>query len=170
MERPTSRSGLRNPFRVESEFLVRYPIQQAAGKTILELWVPAEELDDFNAHLVGPIEVVHEFRRAVLRRRYRGSTRWRRRCWIRRLRHRGEDQVARHTVVEVVPDLPEVAALAAIRRGVSVLVDDGRHAWRLARGRRKRIRRRWAGGVDECGHGRGLGHGHPIWRRRSIGR
>ena len=49
MERPTSRSGLRNPFRVESEFLVRYPIQQAGGKTILELWVPAEELDDFNA-------------------------------------------------------------------------------------------------------------------------
>jgi len=28
---------------------VRYPIQQAGGKTILELWVPAEELDDFNA-------------------------------------------------------------------------------------------------------------------------
>ena len=62
MERPTSRSGLRNPFRVESEFLVRYPIQQAGGNTILELWVPTEELDDFNAHLVGPIEVVHEFR------------------------------------------------------------------------------------------------------------
>jgi len=49
VERPTSRSGLHNPFRVESEFLVRYPIQQAGGKTILELWVPAEELDDFNA-------------------------------------------------------------------------------------------------------------------------
>jgi hypothetical protein len=49
-------------FRVESEFLERYPVQQAGGKTILELWVPAEELDEFNDHLVGPIEVVHEFR------------------------------------------------------------------------------------------------------------
>lgn len=49
-------------FRVESEFLRRYPVQQAGGKTILELWVPAEELEEFNAHLVGPIEVVHEFR------------------------------------------------------------------------------------------------------------
>lgn len=29
---------------------------------ILELWVPAEELDEFNANLVGLIEVVHEFR------------------------------------------------------------------------------------------------------------
>lgn len=49
-------------FRAESEFLQRYPVQQAGGKTILELWVPAEELDEFNAHLVGPIEIVHEFR------------------------------------------------------------------------------------------------------------
>lgn len=49
-------------FQVESEFLRRYPVQQAGGRTIVELWVPAEELEEFNAHLVGPIEVVHEFR------------------------------------------------------------------------------------------------------------
>ncbi|GAA3141593.1 hypothetical protein GCM10010486_04520 [Nonomuraea roseoviolacea subsp. carminata] len=49
-------------FRVETRFLERYPVRQAGGRTILELWVPAEELDEFNAHLVGPIEVVHEFR------------------------------------------------------------------------------------------------------------
>lgn len=29
---------------------------------ILELWVPAEELELFNRHIVGRIEVVHEFR------------------------------------------------------------------------------------------------------------
>ncbi len=39
----------------------RYPVRQAGGETILELWVPAEELDAFNAHIVGRIEVVHEF-------------------------------------------------------------------------------------------------------------
>ncbi|MFF5171902.1 hypothetical protein ACFY3U_04625 [Micromonospora sp. NPDC000089] len=49
-------------FYVESEFLRRYPVRQAGGETILELWVPAEELDEFNAHIVGLIEVVHEFR------------------------------------------------------------------------------------------------------------
>jgi hypothetical protein len=48
---------------VDSEFLARYPVRQAGGETILELWVPAEELDDFNAHIVGVIEVVHEFTR-----------------------------------------------------------------------------------------------------------
>jgi hypothetical protein len=29
---------------------------------MLELWVPAEELDAFNTNIVGRIEVVHEFR------------------------------------------------------------------------------------------------------------
>jgi hypothetical protein len=49
-------------FEVETDFLSRYPVQQAGGRTILELWVPAEELDDFNAHIVGRIDVMHEFR------------------------------------------------------------------------------------------------------------
>ncbi|WP_062642955.1 hypothetical protein [Streptomyces maremycinicus] len=49
-------------FEVDSAFLRRYPVRQAGGRTILELWVPAEELDEFNAHVVGEIVVVHEFR------------------------------------------------------------------------------------------------------------
>ncbi|WP_327177455.1 hypothetical protein OG599_20660 [Streptomyces sp. NBC_01335] len=49
-------------FEVEREFLRRYPVRQAGGRTILELWVPAEELDLFNAHIVGPIRLVHTFR------------------------------------------------------------------------------------------------------------
>ncbi|MFD8495241.1 hypothetical protein [Amycolatopsis sp. NPDC059657] len=54
--------GYVTKFHVESEFLQRYPVRQAGGKTILELWVPAEELAEFNTHIVGLIEVVHEFR------------------------------------------------------------------------------------------------------------
>jgi hypothetical protein len=49
-------------FEVESEFAARYPVRQVGGRDILELWVPAEELDEFNRHIVGRIEVVHEFR------------------------------------------------------------------------------------------------------------
>ncbi|MFF6789159.1 hypothetical protein ACFY9C_08785 [Streptomyces filamentosus] len=49
-------------FEVDSAFLARYPVRQAGGRTILELWVPADELDAFNAYLVGPITVTHEFR------------------------------------------------------------------------------------------------------------
>ncbi|MGW1725758.1 hypothetical protein ACWCQK_22825 [Streptomyces sp. NPDC002306] len=55
-------AGFVTRFEVESEFLSRYPVRQAGGRTILELWVPAEELDAFNAHIVGGIHVVHEFR------------------------------------------------------------------------------------------------------------
>ncbi|MFF0106609.1 hypothetical protein [Streptomyces hirsutus] len=48
-------------FEVESEFLARYPVRQAGGRPLLELWVPAGELDEFNAHVVGRSEVVHTF-------------------------------------------------------------------------------------------------------------
>ncbi|MFD4507842.1 hypothetical protein [Streptomyces sp. NPDC058457] len=54
-------AGFVTRFGVDAEFLRRYPVRQAGGSTILELWVPAEELDEFNAHIVGTIEVVHEF-------------------------------------------------------------------------------------------------------------
>ncbi|WP_037603980.1 hypothetical protein [Streptacidiphilus rugosus] len=54
-------AGFVTRFEVEAEFVARYPVQQAGGRTILELWVPAEELDEFNAHIVGEIQVVHEF-------------------------------------------------------------------------------------------------------------
>ncbi|GAA3030168.1 hypothetical protein [Actinokineospora globicatena] len=49
-------------FHVDTDYLQRYPVQQAGGRTILELWVPAADLAEFNTHLVGPIELVHEFR------------------------------------------------------------------------------------------------------------
>ncbi|MFF0214649.1 hypothetical protein [Streptomyces vinaceus] len=54
--------GFVTRFEVDTAFLARYPVRQVGGETILELWVPAEELDEFNAHIVGRIEVVHEFR------------------------------------------------------------------------------------------------------------
>ncbi|MFD5660672.1 hypothetical protein, partial [Streptomyces hirsutus] len=54
-------AGFVTRFEVESEFLARYPVQRAGGRTLLELWIPAEELDEFNAHIVGEIEFVHEF-------------------------------------------------------------------------------------------------------------
>jgi hypothetical protein len=51
-------------FELDRTFAERYPVQQAGGETILELWVPAEELQDFNRHIIGPIEVVAEYQAA----------------------------------------------------------------------------------------------------------
>ncbi|WP_043512586.1 MULTISPECIES: hypothetical protein [unclassified Actinoplanes] len=54
--------GFVTRFEIDAAFAARYPVRQAGGNTILELWVPAEELAEFNDHIVGTIEVVHEFR------------------------------------------------------------------------------------------------------------
>jgi len=49
-------------FEVDKKFLDRYDVQRAGGETILEYWIPAEDLDEFNAHIVGLIEVIAEYR------------------------------------------------------------------------------------------------------------
>jgi hypothetical protein len=49
-------------FDVAKEFLDRYEVQQVGGQTILEYWIPAEDLGELNASIVGRIEVVAEFR------------------------------------------------------------------------------------------------------------
>ena len=46
---------------MEKEFLDRFEVQQAGGQTILEYWIPAEDLGAFNRHIVGLIEVVAEY-------------------------------------------------------------------------------------------------------------
>ncbi len=58
---PDSGSGFVTRFAVDSEFLARYAIHQVGGREILEYWIPAGDLDEFNAHIVGKIEVVHRF-------------------------------------------------------------------------------------------------------------
>jgi hypothetical protein len=49
-------------FTVESEYLRRYPIQKVGNAIAIEHWIPAEELEEFNRHIVGLIEVIAEFR------------------------------------------------------------------------------------------------------------
>jgi hypothetical protein len=61
---PAHGVGYVTRFEVDAAFVSRYPVRQAGGRTILELWVPAEELAEFNRHIVGRIEVVREFRAA----------------------------------------------------------------------------------------------------------
>lgn len=49
-------------FGVDAEFVARYEPRRVGGAGIDELWVPAEELEAFNDHIVGAIEVVGEHR------------------------------------------------------------------------------------------------------------
>lgn len=54
-------AGYVTRFEVEADFVQRYPVQTVGGSLHTELWVPAEELDEFNRHICGKIEVVAEF-------------------------------------------------------------------------------------------------------------
>jgi hypothetical protein len=56
--------GYVTQFAVESAFLDRYPVHLAGARRHKELWVPAGDLEMFNQHIVGPIEVIAEFRRS----------------------------------------------------------------------------------------------------------
>ncbi|HEY1174600.1 MAG TPA: hypothetical protein VGF17_00455 [Phytomonospora sp.] len=58
---PDSGRGYITRFRVDTAYVRRFPTRRAGGRDVLELWVPAEELDEFNDHIVGLIEVVGEF-------------------------------------------------------------------------------------------------------------
>jgi hypothetical protein len=49
-------------FAVDRAYLSRYPLQLAGSKEHLEYWIPAEELEEFNRHIIGRIEVVAEYR------------------------------------------------------------------------------------------------------------
>jgi len=49
-------------FAVKASYLARFPVQTVGGAIHTEYWIPAEELTEFNANIVGPIEVVEEFK------------------------------------------------------------------------------------------------------------
>ena len=49
-------------FHFEKSFLDRYQVQRAGARIHEEYWIPADELDEFNRHIVGPIEILDCFR------------------------------------------------------------------------------------------------------------
>ena len=49
-------------FSVRSEFLGQFEVHKVGGVTALELWIPAERLDEFNSNIVGLIEVISTYR------------------------------------------------------------------------------------------------------------
>src|SRR5688572_26166477 len=58
---PASGAGYVTRFHVRRDFLDRYEVHQVGGRTIVEYWIPADDLPELNANIVGPIEVVAEF-------------------------------------------------------------------------------------------------------------
>lgn len=49
-------------FAVEADYADQFPVQNVGGREHEELWIPAEELAEFNRHIMGQIEVVGVFK------------------------------------------------------------------------------------------------------------
>ncbi len=58
---PASGSGYVTRFDVDKSYIDRFEAQNVGGPDHNELWIPAEDLPEFNKHIVGVISVVEEF-------------------------------------------------------------------------------------------------------------
>jgi len=50
-------------FQVDSEYLSRFQVQTVGSRIHREYWIPAEELEEFNRHIVGRIRIISEFKK-----------------------------------------------------------------------------------------------------------
>ena len=55
-------AGFVTRFEVRASFLADYLVETVGNRTHQEYWIPAEQLDAFNASIVGEIEVIAEYR------------------------------------------------------------------------------------------------------------
>jgi hypothetical protein len=56
-----SGEGFVTRFDIDGVLLERYEVQQVGGRDHLEYWIPAGDIDEFNAHIVGTVTVIHRF-------------------------------------------------------------------------------------------------------------
>lgn len=57
----TGYAGFVTEFRLDAQYARRFKSHVVGSSVHRELWVPAEQLEEFNQHLVGPITVVDAF-------------------------------------------------------------------------------------------------------------
>jgi hypothetical protein len=48
-------------FDVDSDYLDRFEVRKVGAANHLEYWIPADQLEEFNRHIVGTIRVIAEF-------------------------------------------------------------------------------------------------------------
>ena len=53
--------GFVTRFKVETDYLSLFPVEIVGGRQHSEHWIPSEKLDEFNQHIIGPIEVIRKF-------------------------------------------------------------------------------------------------------------
>ena len=56
-----SGAGFVTQFDVDATYLGQFSVQKVGGNIHTEYWIPADALQEFNAHIVGVIAVIDEF-------------------------------------------------------------------------------------------------------------
>ncbi|WP_196894377.1 ADP-ribosylation/crystallin J1 [Aureivirga marina] len=59
---PAYGCGFVTKFDMDATYLKKFKIENVGGEIHNELWVPSEELEEFNSHIIGEIEVIGEYR------------------------------------------------------------------------------------------------------------
>ncbi len=54
-------AGYVTTFKLPADYLQQFPVQNVGGEIHNELWVPAEQLEEFNSKIIGEINVVKSF-------------------------------------------------------------------------------------------------------------
>lgn len=49
-------------FAVDAEYLSQFPVKTVGAREHAEYWIPAEELPEFNQHIVGKIQILAVYR------------------------------------------------------------------------------------------------------------
>jgi hypothetical protein len=55
------RVGYVTRFEIADEYIARREVHTVGASIHQEFWIPAEELDEFNRNILGPIEIIAEF-------------------------------------------------------------------------------------------------------------
>ena len=58
---PSGFAGFVTMFEIDDPYAMQFKIQTVGDRTHQELWVPAEELDEFNRHIIDTIQVIDAF-------------------------------------------------------------------------------------------------------------
>lgn len=48
-------------FEIDDEYISQYEVQTVGSHIHQEYWIPAEELEGFNRHIIGKIEVIEKY-------------------------------------------------------------------------------------------------------------
>ena len=57
-----SGAGYVTKFNIRSDYIKKFKVQNVGGEIHNELWIPSEQLEEFNSNIVGLIEVTKTFK------------------------------------------------------------------------------------------------------------